>query len=693
MFYLRLRSSSITVLLRAPPVRAGALRGGGRRSLVPPLPHVRLLATTPAQGGNGDEPSPEPEAADLRVLRALRMHPEQCVASEGFNRSVLLPACIANHASLGAIFAWSVLNQPLMRVNGVVAPSAADWALSDIQVTFSLVMGGFMWGAVFGGFHERWGPRACCLIGAGAVGGGFGLVSTAVATNNLPMLKLGGLVWGLSMGWAYVPPLANVIRWYPERKGFASSAVVVGYGMGAFIATPVMYNLLRQFQRAPTYLGADGDVDLVNREGRMFVEALPEGVLAAAEPGAGAEVVVATAADIKAAGFDVASVAEGVYLVGSGSTGAVETFALMGLGYMATIAGAAYVHRLPPPEMEALPAAPEPKKEPASDPRSTVPAGPGKLERTPTITAFDVSPYDSVRTPQFALMYVGFGLSITGTYGIISSGSLMLTECFQRSLPEIVTPAFTAGFVSLMSVGNLGGRLFWANASDYVAKKKGGDPLWGRKATFATMWGIGPPLYLSSIYAINANAQDPSALYLGVFTVGVVGIMSGFGGTVAMRPPICADLFGVKSVGLMSAYQLSVVMPASFFGPQVVAYFRQWSTSEAIADLSSQVSPEEFEGAFGASHEELSSLVEAKTVTINRLMVRGHATRQPALPDFFVGLLVCAFVGQELVPADTPDPTPFVYDKTLYSMAGLCTCAWVTNALLKPVDPKLHIKR
>ena len=71
--------------------------------------------------------------------------------------------------SLGAIFAWSVLNQPLMRVNGVVAPSAADWALSDIQVTFSLVMGGFMWGAVFGGFHERWGPRACCLIGAGAV--------------------------------------------------------------------------------------------------------------------------------------------------------------------------------------------------------------------------------------------------------------------------------------------------------------------------------------------------------------------------------------------------------------------------------------------------------------------------------------------------------------------------------------------
>ena len=45
----------------------------------------------------------------------------------------------------------------------------------------------------------------------------------AFTTNNLLMLKAGGLVWGLSMGWAYVPPLANVIRWFPEKKGFASS--------------------------------------------------------------------------------------------------------------------------------------------------------------------------------------------------------------------------------------------------------------------------------------------------------------------------------------------------------------------------------------------------------------------------------------------------------------------------------------
>ena len=37
-----------------------------------------------------------------------------------------------------------------------------------------------------------------------------------------------------------------------------------------------------------------------------------------------------------------------------------------------------------------------------------------------------------------------------------------------------------------------------------------------------------------------------SQVYLGVFTGGVVYIMSSFGGSVALRPPICGDLFGIK---------------------------------------------------------------------------------------------------------------------------------------------------
>jgi hypothetical protein len=37
----------------------------------------------------------------------------------------------------------------------------------------------------------------------------------------------------------------------------------------------------------------------------------------------------------------------------------------------------------------------------------------------------------------------------------------------------------------MTSVFNLGGRLFWANASDYVAASMGGDPFYGRRCTYA----------------------------------------------------------------------------------------------------------------------------------------------------------------------------------------------------------------
>ena len=36
--------------------------------------------------------------------------------------------------------------------------------------------------------------------------------------HSLPMLYAGGLVWGLSNGWAFTPPVAALLNWFPERK-------------------------------------------------------------------------------------------------------------------------------------------------------------------------------------------------------------------------------------------------------------------------------------------------------------------------------------------------------------------------------------------------------------------------------------------------------------------------------------------
>lgn len=114
-----------------------------------------------------------------------------------FNRYALIPAAITNHLSLGSIFAWSVFNQPLTTVDGVVAASAADWSLGDTSLTFSLVMGGFAWGGLFGNFLKHLGPRACGVIGATTLGTGYLMVYSfrlwnrclSPTRNSLPFLQ------------------------------------------------------------------------------------------------------------------------------------------------------------------------------------------------------------------------------------------------------------------------------------------------------------------------------------------------------------------------------------------------------------------------------------------------------------------------------------------------------------------------
>ena len=60
-------------------------------------------------------------------------------------------------------------------------------------------------------------------------------------------------------------------------------------------------------------------------------------------------------------------------------------------------------------------------------------------------------------------------------------------------------------------------------------------------------------------------------------------------------------------------------------------------------------------------------LVEAKTVTIEKIM--------------------------QIAPYGTVDPTPFLYDTTCYSMAGLLGVAAVANSMVKPVEPMYHMTK
>ena len=65
---------------------------------------------------------------------------------------------------------------------------------------------------------------------------------------------------------------------------------------------------------------------------------------------------------------------------------------------------------------------------------------------------------------------------------------------------------------------------------------------------------------------------------------------------------------------------------------------------------------------FAADPSQLDQLVSAKTVTIPRLL--------------------------EIAPTGTLDPSPFIYNSTLYTMAGLVSVAALLHFMVKPVNSK-----
>ena len=189
--------------------------------------------------GSGDAPTTSGSAAQQRggdddddpapgFLKRLGWHPRGLMVDSDYPRWKILPAAMMNHLCLGSVFAWSIFNQPLMRLHGVVAPAALDWTMGDVAVTFSLVMGGFAWGALLGKTLDAWGPRMSCLIGGASLGAGFAIGAAAIHLHSLPLLYAGGLIWGLANGWAYVPPVATLLKWFPDRKGFAAGSTIMG---------------------------------------------------------------------------------------------------------------------------------------------------------------------------------------------------------------------------------------------------------------------------------------------------------------------------------------------------------------------------------------------------------------------------------------------------------------------------------
>lgn len=215
------------------------------------------------------------------------------------------------------------------------------------------------------------------------------------------------------------------------------------------------------------------------------------------------------------------------------STGVAQTFAVLGAGYFLFMLFGAVTVRLPPPGWR------PPGHVPTSIPRKLV-------------TRADVNADQAIRTPQFYLLWLVLFVNVTAGIGVLGQASLMIQEMFTG-----VSAAAAGGFVGLLSLFNMAGRVFWSSLSDVI----------GRKATYAMLLLVG-----AALYALIPTTGQLQGLVLFVLGYGV--IMSMYGGGFATIPAYLRDLFGTVQIGAIHGRLLTAWSAAGIAGPMLVNYIR-----------------------------------------------------------------------------------------------------------------------
>ena len=132
-----------------------------------------------------------------------------------------LPA-VGIHISIGSVYAFSVLTKHIMASTGI-----EDKTIVTLVFSVAIFFLG-MSAAFLGNRVEKIGPRksafiCCSLFGAGLIGSGI-----AVMLHNFPLLFVFyGVIGGVGLGIGYITPVKTLIKWFYDKKGFATGIAVI----------------------------------------------------------------------------------------------------------------------------------------------------------------------------------------------------------------------------------------------------------------------------------------------------------------------------------------------------------------------------------------------------------------------------------------------------------------------------------
>ncbi|MFE2762424.1 L-lactate MFS transporter [Streptomyces halstedii] len=217
---------------------------------------------------------------------------------------------------------------------------------------------------------------------------------------------------------------------------------------------------------------------------------------------------------------------------GTDRSGIATAFLVHGVVYAAFMALGVLLVRIPPDGW--LPAGWQPKR-----------------ETRRLVTTAQVSARNALRTPQFWCLWVVLCMNVTAGIGILEKAAPMITDFFGETSVPVSTSA-AAGFVALLSLANMGGRLLWSSTSDLI----------GRKNMYRVYLGAGALMYV--VIARLGNDSKP------LFVCCALLILSFYGGGFATAPAYLRDLFGTYQVGAIHGRLLTAWSTAGVLGPLIV---------------------------------------------------------------------------------------------------------------------------
>ena len=171
----------------------------------------------------------------------------------------------------------------------------------------------------------------------------------------------------------------------------------------------------------------------------------------------------------------------------------------------------------------------------------------GPTKTNPMITTLSVSRNYSLGTVQFYLLWGILFINVTAGIGILAQASPMFQDLFRKT-------ALQAGlFVSLISVFNACGRIFWASLSDFI----------GRRMTYITFFVVQFFLFL----LIPKIAADGEII---LFEAAAFTVFTMYGGGFSTVPAFLADIFGEENVGAIHGALLTAWSAAAVVGPVII---------------------------------------------------------------------------------------------------------------------------